>query len=590
MIKLTDSNKIYLNNFFPDIKNDKEMVLFIKESFKDIDFVSNYDYYTSFILSFLSYLGYNVSLNELNFFFGPFFVAQTTKNRAYRLTQGRGANLSSLKFATPDMSSRKALRLTKDGYKELAKHLPDSLKPALGSFKIRRSGDMVTAHDYGLGMSLLSLMLLRTPFCFEKEETHSFSKQSKQRGGLCIDATVYFQDNRNFKLYVEEDMGTEPMQTLIRKIGNYKHLGLTDTNSCIIFSSHLPFSGTRPAFNINDLNILYSELKKSGEKDLYSFYRSFKMSMDKKLKMCLEDLLICTGTCITSKTKISNFNVLVKTLVPIKHYSTRYGIELSDSYETVTFTIEDLKEYIETLSNGTNIFKKAFYGYVQANDTKKKFTNLTYLLTNILKEKPTSDEITCLLSGYPVFVLPSCLLANYSCFFYPLSKGYMKDIIETLNRYYDKDSLTIPIREYSQILSTPQMPFRLRNEIEISQDYSICIEHIGKDLGGYIRSLYFARNIGNISNHIIHLICICNNDEDIVHFCGESAYSVRYALFPGKKDKSFISFVTEKDLSSNNYNLKTMTEAGSEPSIVFNKTMKAEFDSIIRNRKNSEVV
>jgi len=170
------ANKVYLENDFylseyrKDLKSDKEVYAFLKKCFPNLNFLPVKGSYLSAELCLLTYLLYCYSTSELSGMLGNFFSQGSVRTRIAELIKKEDASIDDLKMPRRDMGAIKAYCLTKSGYASYLGSIPDELKPSGGQLMVRRSKGMVPLHDYGVGISLLSFMLLGIPFYFGRKK------------------------------------------------------------------------------------------------------------------------------------------------------------------------------------------------------------------------------------------------------------------------------------------------------------------------------------------------------------------------------------------------------------------------------------
>lgn len=117
------------------------------------------------------------------------------------------------------------------------------------------------------------------------------------------------------------------------------------------------------------------------------------------------------------------------------------------------------------------------------------------------------------------YVAPSVLLSN--SYDYMASGGlFYRDTLPVfLSRYYPGIEKA-PYEKCSRPLVLPgDYPgLRLRNIYTLPDGPVIAVEHIGQDIGGFLRCSLLSR-IAKSCRLNLHIICLCDNDRDMVDFC-----------------------------------------------------------------------
>ena len=491
---MMENTAIYLLKCKKNIKDDKEMYQFIKKSFPKIHAMPVKNSYFFFSFSMLAHMCYPITLNGIAAVLGNCLAGRP---KIMRLID-RGL-LKTYRMPIADMGSRVAYYLTPAGNDALSATFPWGMG---NKQKLRRTGGVLPAHDYGVGLSLLQCLLRETPFSYHKELVYS-SGLFKEKGALCVDAVVTFQDKENTTLYIEQDMGTESPGTVASKLQQYASFGLLgkDSNHLII-SSHSLSDTSCPSYNISALSDLLKEMKSVGVDKAYSYYASYGSVLSERLKSCLRALLVRTGIC-TSYDHTGNLlsaNQLSKDCV------------LERDLQVADFTIDDLSSYILSLKDGTNIYRAVDYNRYQLTIAHGKLEQMAeYIFRRISLSQYHRGEVYSMLNGYSCYVLPTVLMSNY---FDTILNENQDDLRLLLTTYFpeiDKERYHLVSREF-----TPDgFPgFHLRNCYDLSDNRYVCIENVGKDLGGYVRALYLnsMKNNGMIAD--IHLVCVCDTEEE----------------------------------------------------------------------------
>lgn len=336
----------------------------------------------------LAYMCQYITAEELSVYVSSDFGKDAMRRRFARLVSA--GYLRADKFRFPDGHSRTAYCLTKKGIEAAGGYFP---REAYHEVKVRRSGGYVPEHDYSCGINVLSALYARIPFFWEKEYvlTGVYKKLRSVRSD-CVFVTRY--ENPNI-LFVEQDMGTESTATLIDKIGAYGDHGVQSDDMCrLIFSCRcLPsqdYSST--LFNQGWVRNL---MELVGDMDFYDYYLSG--SFDHSTRLLLKKFLVLLGVCSASV----DFNSV--------HAST----ELTKN--PVPFGRAEFLDYLDSLDAFCNPYQMMYQNKLQAENSFSTLFAMASALSRLLlsaEELGKSDEVSTILGGLPVFVVPTHLFAR----------------------------------------------------------------------------------------------------------------------------------------------------------------------------------
>lgn len=533
------------------IENDKEMYELLVKAFPDLVLEPVKGSYRTGVLCLMMYIGYCASCYELSALFGSYFSSAPVRTRLAELSSKKSGVLGALGYSNNDMGAQRAYFITKQGYVSHLSAIPELIKPKGGEIKIRRSGGLVPTHDYGVGISLYSFLLSGLPFYYEKEDTYSIKTMRKQKGSVCVDCTIYLRDNNSYRIYLEQDMGNETTTTLINKIGAYKRLGLADACSCIVFSSHsiMPFSSCA-TFSPVALDEIFHDMESRGCDGLYEYFSTYGDDIGEDRLLLLKKLLVRTGVCDACldgiacvPEKVTAGCVLKRHLIYSYCNKVETGSRLSDD-----FTLSELKRYISELRSGCNPYRLRCYNMEQARITKQKFRNMALTLSgHIANGYVSRDDISCLLSGYACYMVPSMLLDNAVPLINVCDRAYMNKCRKAVSAYYPGIMDCAYSERSDAFYFEDYDPVVLRNACALPDGRTVCFEHIGKDVGAFVRCYYLCMVAKAVPGLKVHIVALCDNDEDMVYFCKCTRYYMKYSRFP-EKYGFYISFLTETEL------------------------------------------
>lgn len=497
----------YLCENRKNFKDDKELYQFLAERFH-LEVTPYRDSYTTFNLTFLTYLTHYLTVSELSCAFGPALASDSVRTVFARLVSAK--TLASAGFSTKEGNIRSAYCLTKRGGELTLSKLPDALRSVI---KVRRSGGKVPPHDYGVGISMLQLLLSPYSFVYRKEYSIS-SGLMKEKGSLCVDAYISVRHPISCTLCIEQDMGTEPTPTLISKLYDYDAKGLTASPSVyLIFSCHsiMPASEC-PSFTSSSLLSVKKGMIAAGEDDVYSYYLSQGSSLVEKVRTSLECLLLRVGVCSAYDDR--------GVYVPVERYHS--GLRIRKNRHN-HFSLGELSRYIDELHCLCNPYRVRDYNRKQYDNARRTYRSMLRLMCSTLsKEDYRRVEISSLLKGFPCYVLPSVLLSNYFKYVTPAAFGMDKVYLDTLCAYFPgmgNYSLTSPLIYTGEYNPTVIM----RNCYTYDHGY-VCIEDISHDAGAFLRSQFLLRNRpAGIESLVI--VALCDNIRDAYYFCEQTSFS-----------------------------------------------------------------
>lgn len=584
----------YLSRYKQNFKDDKEAYEFLKRCFPELYIMPVKDSYLSSVLCMYSYLSYCFSVTEMAAAFGNFFASASVRTRLAELKNKKSGALTSLSFSNYDMGARKAYNITKSGFQNYLSSIPDAIKPARGQIMVRRSGGLVPIHDYGVGISLISFIQLGIPFSYEKEENYTLKNLFKEHGSVCVDCTLYVAGSRPFKVYVEQDMGNESTLVLVNKLGKYKRLGMTGNDTCIVYSSHAVMDyPSCPSYVVGVLESIYEGMGSSGAGGIFEYYEEKKNELDEKTLLTLMALLVRTGVCVAyadeyalrKDRRLSAEQVSTTSIIRRRMNVTYYMKVEERAVPSEDFSPSELRRYIDELSSGTNPYRLIAYNRQQSQIAKQKYRNMCTMLCHYInKGYYDRDEVMSMLSGYSAYMVASVLLSNSACHFLPKTAAYLNKLRAALLPYYpgiDKAEYS----EYSQLYSFEgYAPVIFRNTFQLADGRIVAVEHIGKDIGGFVRCYYLRQLSSIMPNLNLHMVCLCDNDSDMIHFCEYARYSVKYSRFEGNSN-FYLSFLMEEDLEDDCCLLKNINDL-ENPTPIYIRTME-QSASLKQHRQNN---
>ena len=523
-----------LNHLYPNVKDFDELNLFLEDSvFSSVCSLPSGLKKQALTCLLLFICGY-ASPRELQFMIGPVFERGAGVNFYGHLL--KGGHVESFSLPVRDFGSTSTLHVTDVGFGSYLSSISDDLKEGGGVNQKKRtvaqkskksSGEkggktasVVPFHDYGLGVSLLSLLCLRRCISIKKEVSFVAEGRVRTKGIMRTDAWVEItgraSSHPKTMIYLEQDMGTESTRQICNKIFAYADTRfLNPMENCIILSCYSA-SGVLNSGRFEHASVtrLVKVMEDYSFDDLFSLYEE---SEDDSLPLSrneLEKLLLSVGAAIRTPGG---------------------SIERAGGK---AFSLSELKSYADALSLGNNqSFEKCVNTrlFMQAKGTFRSLCS--YLYRSIYeKDYLTGFLPNALFGGYGIWVLPSTLLSN-SADFYLRADGadrllrYLKSVSglfpDLPNYVYAsqglKVNLTVSNPDRADGFSeedAPTIPVCFPNAYYslYGGDY-VCFEHLGRDVGAFMRLVALGRalNRGSLETDMgggVHVIAVCDTIED----------------------------------------------------------------------------
>lgn len=428
------------------------------------------------------------TVSELSQLVSPFFSSAAVRMCISRLV--KKGDLHSYTMPCHDFNARSFLSLTQRGYDGLS--LSEPLKPRTESGRpvLRRKVDVkFPKHDYGVGVSLLSLISCGCPIAFAKED--------KTYPNLITDCTctMYPEGRAFYTMYIEQDMFTEGLQYVYAKLEKYAVANMLDLTHFVVFSFHQTEKNDSvlgDAYSPSKVRRIALCMSEHGCDSLWKYYKTFAQG-DGTDSAC-RDLIGKVG---------------------------KY------------FSIDDVNRYADELDGKCNPYRIREYNrrqYGMAKGAVYYFWSRAYE-KKIRAGDTASGEIVNCFDGLSCYALPSVLLGKSTSLMDPGNHSYGESCLFVVRNFYPSAESNT-----QQVLSPPfyynkYMPLRFRRCFDAGSGHLICFEHIGRDLCGYARLSLAVKAyqsdpdsfLGNCS--ALHLIAVCDDFTDIEKFFGLVGFS-----------------------------------------------------------------
>ncbi len=406
------------------------------------------------------------------------------------------ATLKKKGYITTQTNSKEGLvdtffTLTSAGYKEANVLCEGQLSKA---YK-KRTVEAIS-HTYNAGYNFFQLLLLGQPLQWEREVVYTdLYKRRYRKGTLQIDGIghLYRGTKEHLRIYIEQDMGFEPPETLVAKIDSYNKFGLMDDDASLVFS----FKNARAKLEDNPLsrayNGPYSEkrcaylLKKMKETGIYDAYMLMEAGVvDREF---MEKLLILIGAAVRNES----------------------GYLSRGSTFANKKVIEDFRNGLVTM---TNPYEMKEFNEIHHHLAMNRFFAVAKKLVVML---PAMQPYTRrMLEGKPVLFVPTTLLADRMKWLlidkYPHLIEKLKDSLLFYYKnvkYEGKFEVRLPNGQWVDYRNT--FSYQFDNDVH----GRICVEYPFMDLGAYIRGKFL---VGAKTTETIHHLMIFETREQFESF------------------------------------------------------------------------
>ncbi len=510
----------YKNNF----QTEKELYDFLTKLYPDSVIVSEQGSCYKSMLSLVLHVCGPISLSALKVYLGDYLTSDSSCSKISRFVKKK--LIVSHKLVTNDMNSRTLYAPTRELCSPLMSYT-SNIQDEL----INHKSSKAPLHSYGIGISRLALMQLSIPMDYVEQNKYYSSMHNTS---LIVDSEIFFDDTHPWKIFLEQDMGTERTHVLYNKLIAYHQCRLfQNKRSYVVFSSHatIPFLDI-PAFNMLVLQRIAAYMESTNSKSIWELYENYNDSFSPDISAALAQILVIIGLCKVSSTS--------KKTLPIEKVD--QNTVLIKKFNNCPFTIETLYHYIDDLKNETNPLPLRLYIQKQYTLCKRKYMNL---VERILYEEEHS-LLNSLLDGSSIFFTPSMMLNNNYYFYAPEDSGYAELLRKILSNYI-KYTLASTYQLVSPYFQGPREypSLHFRNCFMYEDHMLACVEHISQDVAGYIRAYYCAKWYLE-QDYDFTLISLYDNIDDAVEFVEKTK------CFPHSHNTKFkLLFLSSDNLSEN---------------------------------------
>lgn len=533
---------ILLSSPYPDIKTYEELENFLADSMKDSIASLPPASRKYGILALLFFLCGYASLGELRLILGGFFGR-------YKNIPSKMIDTGSLeKYALPtlDIGAKLSYHVTDMGYNSYLSCISNDLKDGGGVSQKKRTtakkalsnsrkkeerkprserlAPLVPLHDYGVGVSILSLLTLRRRISIQKEVSFYSGAAISTSGKMRSDAWITLQGNGDFhldtRIYLEQDMGTESTRQLMNKLIAYGEGRFVNPDTeCIILSCYAPSGALASHVDSASVRKVVKAFEYSCCPDLYSFYEEVAPTLDRDIYSVTEMILLVTGAAVQDKS----------------------GKITPPPSGGLVITPEWLENYLADVVSLNGPYVERFVNLRLYNNAKRTFYSLCEAVCRRARQG-VDGEVSgflnwTILRGLSIFVLPSTLLANSSGFFMLTdgAAGLMRyrNAIEGYYPHGRLDSYAYVSGKFCRTYDVYVKRFEVSDGSNYRLDMKfehcfvpplddpkgtvICLEHIGRDIGAFFRLFVLSHAVKRADLNI-HVIAVCDSPEDAIAF------------------------------------------------------------------------
>ena len=278
-------------------------------------------------------------------------------------------------------------------------------------------------------------------------------------------------------MYIEEDLNTESVGTLLQKIYLYDSYSLLNYDNILIFSVRKPwqtFDGDE--YSHLKIKALISRMKNAGCDSLYDYYVSLPAGPDRELS---RRILIKTGVILPNPAGFGD------------------DIRLGGKKKR-DFSFDSLKRYYAELTEYRNLYHIKDFDAEQIRFTRHRKEAVVSVLENYMADpdKIKKRELLTLLIGQSVYFLPTNLIGNYYPFLFPDLYHLSDKMQQSLSCYhlsYDKAAEHLFIGDDELPIELPSVVAKNVFTHEDCSPGKAIVEDVGHDLSAMIRVLYLRK-------------------------------------------------------------------------------------------------
>ena len=517
----------------------------------DQSFKTKKDYMENMIL-IATYLAYCISANELETIISPIFGNKHTRTIYSNLVKSR--LLERLNFVDSDMNSKVAYRITKLGYNRIANYLPDEHKISSSNPKVYHTRGFVPDHAYGLGVTLLNILMLDRPFFYKKECVFDcnliYGFQTKKNAR--VDCRVDFPETKQV-IFIEHDTGSEHYATLATKLLTYHEHNMFAQNTTIVFTCHqfLDFD-LEVGFCKSDLMAI-EQIMKERNMSLYELYNEKDEHLTPSLLKVVESLLVKFGAYWYEKDGTST--------LCCDEYNCEYiGFRFSDPCMVfVPVDVPSEESIIKKIEKMTINGKEEAYMEAQLRNSNKRLFGMSKFIWKLAH------------SNQFKYVFDT--ISYYNCYFCPsmnICKIMPKDadiefkestfdiLYYSLIDYYPDILKSKEVKDYQEILfDNGKVPSFASKRMYITpSNHAIVFEWVDYSLSALCRMKYLLSCELSPAIKSLHIICISENESTLIETAKFLETDGDNGCFDINK-KFKVSFIQDKHMDRFFYGLQT---------------------------------
>jgi len=377
----------------------------------------------------------------------------------------------------------------------------------------RRSKAVTTLHDYSIGQNALHLLIYSMPFEWDRECSYSLAGNNrKAMGSLCIDGICHFT-NTNHNLYFEEDLASESIGTLYKKLEKYQFYELMDHphRDTLIFSFRKP--------NITCEAPVYPSFSSKRLLELLSI-------MDENHLTILQDIIpVLTAQKNEVLLDVAN------------HVLELYSLY----YPSKRVTYEELRHYLTDFTELKSDIRHMEYNAVQVSFASARTRSLLGMLVKVYHgpDYKQPSFFYSIMQGFSIYGLPTSLLSNYLPYINFTQTGLQYSFAMLLNRYYpgmDASGYRSVMDTALRMESGSRQSLCLRNAFPFDSG-TVCLEYVSHDVAAVLRVMRFKDLYLSSS---VYVLCMVDSFQDALFYMNESFISCKQDEVSGLPKIAFI--------------------------------------------------
>lgn len=452
------------------------------------------------LIGIFSYLCQYITNEELSLLVSPVF-SDSSSVKLSNMVRDKGLNKWPFAAGT-EFNSRCAFSPTASTCESYAPFFYcQTSKPKT---KRNRNNGKVPMHDFALGINMLHL--LNSPFSFSWSKEETLTGIYKVKAALSIDMLIMLKGaaEPHTNLFIEQDMCTEPISTLLSKIELYDRHDLAAGDFYILlFSIYMGSTGRRKigCFDKAFLRKVMADMENCSCSSLMAYYEQLRAHPDGYQESYLAKLsrlvtvLELYEPC--RETDICRINAS-STLVPCK--------------DAGDYSLSELDDLYDDIAAGTYPYVQAYENLEHWNAAHGRWRNTLNALSLFAFGGRVNERLaTVLIMGYRCVFAPTVLLSNYFPYLFPYSYGTYDRYKRSISAYYGEPGNFVHTTELLSLIDGfPSFVFH--NAAPVPGNGLIAVNHAW-DIGAVFSAsvlLHHTQNV-HMDYDFLHFLFVVDN-------------------------------------------------------------------------------